>query len=50
MSVLVTVVPLTAELIMLKTPFYGNYEDTDELYREVMKKSQAKNSVPPNKE
>ena len=24
---------------MLKTPFYGNYEDTDELYKEVMQKN-----------
>jgi hypothetical protein len=37
-SVLVTIVPVTAELMMLKTPYYGNFEDTDELYREVIKK------------
>jgi hypothetical protein len=38
-SMVITMVPVTAELIMLKTPFYGNYEDTDELYKEVMKKT-----------
>lgn len=38
-SMIITMVPITAELIMLKTPFYGNYEDNDELYKEVMAKS-----------
>jgi len=41
-SVLITVVPVAAELVMLKSPFYGHYEDSDELYKEVMQKSQRK--------
>ncbi len=31
-------VPISAELLMLKSPYYGNYEDTDELYKDVMNK------------
>ena len=35
----VTLVPLTAEILMLKTPYYsGNNEDVDGLYREVVEK------------
>jgi len=26
---------------MLKTPFYGNFEDIDELYKEVMQKQKS---------
>ena len=37
-SLIITLVPISAELLMLKTPFYGNYEDSDELYKEVMNK------------
>jgi hypothetical protein len=29
---------------MLKTPFYGHYEDNDELYKEVVEKSIKKNN------
>ena len=39
MSLLITVVPVSAELLMLKTPLYGHYEDQEELYKEVMKKN-----------
>jgi hypothetical protein len=39
---IITMVPVAAELIMLKTPFYGHYEDNDELYKEVMARSQKK--------
>ena len=39
---LITVVPVAAELIMLKSPYYGNYEDSDDLYKEVMQKTQRK--------
>jgi hypothetical protein len=32
-------VPVTAELMMLKSPLYGHFDDTDALYKEVMDKS-----------
>jgi len=35
-------VPITAELILLKSPFYGNFEDNDELYKEVMQRNKMK--------
>jgi hypothetical protein len=28
----IATVPLVSELMILRTPFYGNYEDNDELY------------------
>ena len=39
-SVLITMVPIVSELIMLKTPYYGHYEDNQSLYKEVMTKSE----------
>lgn len=33
-------VPIAAELIMVKSPMYGNYEDHSDLYKEVSKKSE----------
>ena len=33
-----TVVPMFAEVMMMKSKLYGNFEDDDELYEEVMKK------------
>lgn len=35
-SFVITVVPISAELIMLKSPLYGHFEDSDDLYKEVM--------------
>lgn len=35
-------VPLTAELMMLKSPLYGHYEDNFDLYKEVMEKSEQR--------
>ena len=42
MSFVITVVPVSAELVMLKTPLYGHYEDSDDLYKEVMQKQKKK--------
>ena len=39
MSFVVTLVPITAELLMLRSSYYGNIDDTDELYKEVVSKS-----------
>lgn len=36
MSLVVTMVPVFAEMMMLKSAYYGNYEDNDELYKDVM--------------
>ena len=35
-------VPVTAELMMLRTPYYGHYEDNFDLYKEVMDKSEER--------
>jgi len=35
-------VPIMSELIMLKTPYYGHYEDNQSLYKEVMSKSEER--------
>ena len=41
-SFVITVVPISAELLMLKSPLYGHYEDSDDLYKEVMHKYKKK--------
>eukprot|EP00347_Sterkiella_histriomuscorum_P014589 403360307 len=38
-AMFVTTVPLISELMMLKSPLYGHYDDNFDLYKEVMKKS-----------
>ena len=38
MSAVMTIVPVTAELLMLKSAYYGNFEDHDELYKDVMQR------------
>jgi len=38
----VTLVPITSELLMLKSPLYGNYEDNYNLYNDVMNKREQK--------
>lgn len=49
---LITMVPIAAELIMVKSPMYGNYDDNADLYKEVSKKSEdrKKSKIAENKE
>ncbi|CDW86920.1 UNKNOWN [Stylonychia lemnae] len=41
-SIVITVVPIASELMMLKSPLYGNYEDNYDLYQDVMSKREKR--------